>query len=670
MQTIEIARRMAELGQDLEALRAYTLAVRNGGLVPEETLEAAIYILQNGGDYQVSYTCFLNLYQQGYYREETLALLTGAFYEPNIKELRGRYERNVKLLKKYPYLFRKDFPSFEELPIQFYPYRNDCYIPFSPDRLEFGEFMDIKKPVITRNFFHDLENPILAEDVYSQYELEYLRDNVRRSEDVGQENHVYLHYTNWETFCSYLQCLNIRPLLKEEKILFLIEDEIVQYPIDFKERFNIDYSRYPKKPVALREITRMIWLSQLSSHNGINFFTEIFDGHPNLISVPPISLQKTVDTLKNIQKALNSSRNVSDACRWLDLPSHLAQELYLTRDVTDKECLVASVLADERFAGALDPTSRIAPALVFQPHFGHLEHTLTVDSTGKTVLFSPAYEEISASPIFKGFKYIKTVAPLRRPTTGYAAAVRYMHKGILEGRKNKDDTYGVIDDELIVRILNRSYLVDWQDRLFQDSILVRFEDAKLNPKATFTALAAFLDIPYTESLTYCSRGAERDPESFKGDARGFDTRAVFEAYSDYANDAERYFLEYFTRDAYESYGYDFQWYDGQPMDEDKAGALIQKFSTLDSYIQTTWKIAWQSQAEEMLAENETIDEKAFQKKTERFISERLSAFRENRLSVAKTLLQGLRFVNRNGQPLHMMPLLKLDPALLEQPLYH
>ena len=31
--------------------------------------------------------------------------------------------------------------------------------------------------------------------------------------------------------------------------------------------------------------------------------------------------------------------------------------------------------------------------------------------------------------------------------------------------------------------------------------MVRFEDGKLNPKATFTALAEFLDIPYTESLT-------------------------------------------------------------------------------------------------------------------------------------------------------------------------
>ena len=100
MQAMEIARRMAELGQADDALQAYTLAVHEGGLAPQEELEAAVYILQAGGSYQISYTCFLNLYRRGLYQEETLALLTGAFYEPNVKQLKNRYERNVKLLKR------------------------------------------------------------------------------------------------------------------------------------------------------------------------------------------------------------------------------------------------------------------------------------------------------------------------------------------------------------------------------------------------------------------------------------------------------------------------------------------------------------------------------------------------------------------------------------------
>ena len=99
--------------------------------------------------------------------------------------------------------------------------------------------MDLRHPVVSRNFFQNLDKPVLAADVYSQYELEYLRDNVRKSEWVGRENHVYLHYTDWGIFCAYLQVLNLRPLLEEEKLVFLIGDEISQYPIDFLSLIHI-----------------------------------------------------------------------------------------------------------------------------------------------------------------------------------------------------------------------------------------------------------------------------------------------------------------------------------------------------------------------------------------------------------------------------------------------
>lgn len=65
-----------------------------------------------------------------------------------------------------------------------------------------------------------MENPVLAKDVYSQYELEYLYDNVRPSEWVGRENHIYLHYADWGTFCASLQCLNVRRLLEDKKLVF------------------------------------------------------------------------------------------------------------------------------------------------------------------------------------------------------------------------------------------------------------------------------------------------------------------------------------------------------------------------------------------------------------------------------------------------------------------
>ena len=55
MTAIEIARKLAGLGQAKEACQAYGLALHeNDEQDPALELEAAAYILQNGGDYKVS----------------------------------------------------------------------------------------------------------------------------------------------------------------------------------------------------------------------------------------------------------------------------------------------------------------------------------------------------------------------------------------------------------------------------------------------------------------------------------------------------------------------------------------------------------------------------------------------------------------------------------------
>ena len=210
MNTIEIARRLAECGEKTEAQRAYTLALQAADLSPEEELEAASYLLFSKGDYRIAYTSFLSLYRRGRFQAELLELMTQAFYLPNVDSLRRRYEENCALLARYPYLFRRDFPPFEELPIRFYPYDDNGYLPFDRKSGVFSDYVNFNTPVVDRNFFHDLEQPVLAADVYSQYQLEYLNDSVRKSEWVGRENHIYLHYTDWAVFCSHLQCLSFK----------------------------------------------------------------------------------------------------------------------------------------------------------------------------------------------------------------------------------------------------------------------------------------------------------------------------------------------------------------------------------------------------------------------------------------------------------------------------
>ena len=133
MNTIDLARRCAELGAKDDANSAYILALHQGGLAPEERLEAAVYLLRTKGPYQIAYTEFVRLYREGLFQPECLDILTDAFYLPNVKLLKARYEKNCAALARYPYLLRKDFPKFEELPLRFFPYDDKGYLPFDPD---------------------------------------------------------------------------------------------------------------------------------------------------------------------------------------------------------------------------------------------------------------------------------------------------------------------------------------------------------------------------------------------------------------------------------------------------------------------------------------------------------------------------------------------------------
>ena len=152
----------------------------------------------------------------------------------------------------------------------------------------------------------------------------------------------------------------------------------------------------------------------------------------------------------------------------------------------------------EMATAGLDPESRIAPAVFFQPHFSNIVYSLSVENeTGKAVLNAESYEEIRKSSIFRNFKYIKTFTPMRRFTTSHGATVKFMYQSALEANSKKEkDGATVVSDAVSERVFNRSFMIDPDDRLYKDSVLVRFEDGKLNGEATFTALAAFLDLPY------------------------------------------------------------------------------------------------------------------------------------------------------------------------------
>lgn len=663
MEPIALARRLAELGQKKEAQKAYMVAISQGNLSPMEQLESASYLFFSKGNAQAAFTVFVRLYNEGHYQSELMDILRQGFYQPNEKSLRDRYARNCRALNRYPYCFRKDFLPFEDLPILFFPYDKKGYIPYLPDQNRFGDYVNFNDTIVNRYFFKDLENPVLAEDVFSQYQLEYLNDNVRKSEWVGRENHIYLYYSDWPTFCSYLQCLDFRELLKEQKLVFLFEEEKEQYPIDFKERFGIDYSQYGLKPIGVREVNKLIWHTQLATHNGGDFFNEILFGHPNLLALDSVMMSSVEQIIRDTRRAWRKDRSQF-------AHSPIYPLLYPLNSPSEKDFFVAFYLTHTS-GNKYDPTSRIAPALLFQPHFPNMIYEIHNTEDGKRgVLFSRQYEEIRKSPLFTGFKYVKTFTPMRRITTSYAASTRFTY--LTAEKNNAEKKAGergeVILDVLGIRILNRSFMVDVWDRLYRDSILVRFEDGKLNPKATFTALAEFLDIPYTESMTYCS--------NYQGICEdGFRLTQVYNTYDDFADDADRALLEYCMQDAYQFYGYDLHYYHGEPVDD----AWIQEKATgavhLDGLVKEVYEQVFSEAFLEELEkqgskQNTPLLQEAAKAKAASEAQMKVEEYHASRVKVVKAMQRVVFFVNRQGQPLQMMKPLKLNPALLEQPLYH
>ena len=60
-------------------------------------------------------------------------------------------------------------------------------------------------------------------------------------------------------------------------------------------------------------MNRLIWHTQLSTHNGGDFFNEVFDAHPNLLCLPSVMMSDIEESVAKIRKAIGSAESLSRA---------------------------------------------------------------------------------------------------------------------------------------------------------------------------------------------------------------------------------------------------------------------------------------------------------------------------------------------------------------------
>lgn len=200
--------------------------------------------------------------------------------------------------------------------------------------------------------------------------------------------------------------------------------------------------------------------------------------------------------------------------------------------------------------------------------------------------------------------------------------------------------------------------------------MVRFEDGKLNPKATFTALAEFLDIPYvSETMSYCSNYLGVNQPDYAGSHVGFDLRPVYNTYDEFTNDEERAFLEYFLKDAYEYFGYDFHYYKGDPVDQAWVEDQIEH-ARIFEWMRKSLTAALIQKKEKERPEGCVLSDEEQKKDIEALVAEKIASEKALLLRHGENLLNNPKIFSKRGYPLKFIKKLELDPDLLEQPLYH
>lgn len=629
MQLTNKARQLSEQNKIKEAQKTY-LEVLNNTNKATEQYEAALFFLYTNYQTKFAYSILLELFKNNLFRNETFNTLLEFALAPEMESMLDTYTNNVKLLSNYPYIFKKDFRPFDDLLTRFFKISDTEYIDYSLLTEKFGSITNFGNKEISHHFFQDLSKPIYAENIYSQYELEYLFDNVRESEYIAKDNHIYLYYSSFEEFQSLLQIIDFSKILKNNKFVFLFEEEKDLYPINFKERFNIDYSSFPIKKLNIKDITKLIWSVQYSSHNGGDFFDEIMDGHPYVIYSASRFMSYYEDLINKYTPAQKRKMNL-----------------------TNKDIFILAVLNQNKLSLDDYSSSRIIPPVYIQPHFPRIQPKLlsngeVIISTSNEINGMINYDFINA------FKYIKTFVPLRRFTTSHAATLKFHCNTDVQDMEN------IPSNSIVERLKNKALYVDPSNRAFVDARTCRFEDGKLNPKATFMALSAFLDIPYTPSMEVCSCKGEINPETFKGNVRGFDSATVYRTYDEYCDDEERIILEYFYQEAMKKYGYENQYLNDVSISLEELHEIADKRSKLKETMLTK-----RIQFEETQC---STKEEAIIKATD-YINDKYEEYQHTLHEVIDILYSNLPLVNEQGIRLKLMEPLILKKELLQQPLY-
>lgn len=531
------------------------------------------------------------LYEKGYRKTQILEILNEACYEPNVEEMRANFQENVELLENYPFVLGEITRKFEELPYQLYMISETEFYIFNKKKECFTEIYQFDDGSQFDLHSKEIDSVLFLENEANYSRLRFLNDNLRRSEDLGYDNHIYLFYNSFDDLVKLLLVAPLNQLLVEQKFLFLLGEKNRVCPICFERRFGIDYTKHAPQRLRVEEIKRIIFGWKIENFSGTSFLADIMDFHPDLITIPDCKAYSFYDFYTNQLKGktasevvfyLNAlpdtdneksfisslvycqsetiSKELSDEFNRISSKEFLNELALMLNGIeypSAKEWLVGIYLAYSNCHGR--KFGRVVPALFVYPH-DDMFYLARIRRENIELYFS----------IIQSFPYHKIIALIRDPVTQAGSLINFA----INGHPLAKNEQGEIQSDLFrsfafSAILPKDYYFPINHPLYQDIAVIRFEDLKLNPEATFESMAEFLNIPVTESMyhtTWC--GLERSGVTTENAVfDGFDPAPVYKKYDKYLSLFDKYRIEILSRNCMQAYGYQHKYYDGQPFSD-------------------------------------------------------------------------------------------------------
>ncbi|MDE6590447.1 MAG: hypothetical protein K2K53_08935 [Oscillospiraceae bacterium] len=537
------------------------------------------------GDYRGAFLSFVEIFRKSSDEKEramVLDILQEGYYQPNEDDIEKRYQKNCEELAHYPFQFGFEKHPLKELPVQIFPVTETEYCLYHKAEKSFSELREITSSERRDYLFKDLSQPLFRENDCNLYHLKYLWDNVRRSEDFGGDNHIYLYYESMTEFFPLLALGELKPLLEDRKFVFLVGTENrIQYPIDFKKRFQIDYAAMGPQPIRFEEMKRVCFWYKRGVHGGVllalNAFgladgiQSIYGNHFNERSTVNGQQLITTEEFKQAMSDVNHSYSVEEMEEMIATGTYeLILDVFTGEQIAD---IAREKLKNLKLGGTEDffswlcrrnpPSHKYSIHDLFCGYFlWQYEKRNLNPRVPPIIMYEPhMWDPRSYSKLVLSFPYYTCLTSVREPIMMFA---RNYDKGWCGGSKFHTQ-FLLGADYVFAQFLSKELRHCYYG--------FRFEDLKMKPEAVCRAVCKHLDTPY-------------DPKMLEADApwpdmtaggkvvRGFDPASLHRDISMYLSEFDQLRLKMFYAPILDHYGYPSFSFKEHPLPESLVRELL------------------------------------------------------------------------------------------------